>query len=165
MAGGFPAQTRVTRKSWIKNSYAHSSPKKPPPVPLPNLFLAEFPAPRDNHWIPQAPCHQPPIKRGPTLGYPPPNPSEKQLAKDDSEELNGKGFCVPNRDLSLSKKRKKKSLQSTQVLGVRQDKFFNHVKMIYLNVKPCHPTSFHFSNCLCFFWMINLSSDSLNMTN
>lgn len=49
--------------------------------------------------------------------------------------------------------------------GVREDKFFNHVKMIYLNVKPCHLTSFHFSNCLCFCWMINLSSDSLNMTN
>lgn len=87
--------------------------------------------------------------------------SEKQLAKDYSEQFDGKGFCIPNRDLSLSKS----LLQSTQVLGVRQDKFFNHVKMIYLNVKPCHLTSFHFSNCLCFFWMINLSSDSLNMTN
>lgn len=63
------------------------------------------------------------------------------------------------------KGKEKNSLQSTQVLGVRQDKFFNHVKMIYLNVKACHLTSFHFSNCLCFFWMINLSSDSLNMTN
>lgn len=81
----------------------------------------------------------------------------------------GACLCKKKKKNREEKKKKKEgeknSLQSTQVLRVRQDKFFNHVKMIYLNVKACHLTSFHFSNCLCFFWMINLSSDSLNMTN
>lgn len=82
------------------------------------------------------------------------------LGRDGCVAVSGRGFvCQTGTCLC------QKVFAKYPAPGVREDKFFNHVKMIYLNVKPCHLTSFHFSNCLCFFWMINLSSDSLNMTN
>lgn len=43
---------------------------------------------------------------------------------------------------------------------------FNHVEMIYLNVRQCVTSlPFIFQNVCVLCWMINLSSDNLNMTN
>lgn len=111
-----------------------------------------------------------PVELDPSGHPPPPSPTllstapvvagRRNWPKISARKLNGRGFVYQTGACLCQK-----VFTKYPAPGVREDKFFNHVKMIYLNVKPCHLTSFHFSNCLCFFWMINLSSDSLNMTN